>query len=142
MKRITILLADDNRVGQGKFRTILEPEYDIEVIGEAKDGGQAVDMVNKLRPALVLMDVAMPLFNGLQATCQILNADPTAKVLIFSAYSDDVYILEANQSGATGYLMKQTAANSVGSAIREVRKRKTLFNRPITNHLHKKESRR
>ena len=131
MKRIIVLLADDNRVVRREFRKTLELEYDLEVIGEAKDDCQAVAMVNKLRPALVLMDVAMPLFNGLQATSRILNAVPATKVLIFSAHSDEAYIVEAINSGATGYLMKQTAADSVCSAIREVRKRNTFFNPSI-----------
>ena len=68
MKRITVLLADDNRVVRKEFRKILELEDDLEVVGEAKNGHQAVAMVKKLRPALVLMDVTMPLLNGLQAT--------------------------------------------------------------------------
>jgi CheY-like chemotaxis protein len=137
MKRIVILLADDNGAERSGLRKILELEYDLEVIGEAKDGCQAVGMVNKLRPALVLMDVAMPLFNGLQATSRILNADPAAKVLIFSAHSDDAYIVEAINSGATGYLMKQTAADSVCSAIRKVRKRNTFSGRSIPGRLNK-----
>ena len=84
MKRIKILLADDNRVVRKSFRKILEFEDDLEVIGEAKDGRQAVAMVKKLRPALVLMDVRMPLLNGLQAACQILKLCPATKVLFLS----------------------------------------------------------
>ena len=76
MKQITVLLADDNRVVRTEFRRILELEDDLEVVGEAKNGHLAVAMVKKLRPALVLMDVAMPLLNGLQATRQILKAAP------------------------------------------------------------------
>ena len=100
MKQITVLLADDNRVVRKEFRKILELEADIEVVGEAKNGHEAVAMVKKLRPALVLMDIAMPLLNGLQATCQILKAFPTTKVLILSAHSDEAYIVEAVNSGA------------------------------------------
>jgi DNA-binding NarL/FixJ family response regulator len=137
MKRITILLADDKGVECSGFRKILELKYDLEVIGEAKDGCQAVEMVNKLRPALVLMDVAMPLFNGLQATSRILNAAPDTKVLIFSAHSDDAYIVATTNSGATGYLMKQITADSVCSAIRKARKRNTFFSPSIPGRLHK-----
>jgi DNA-binding NarL/FixJ family response regulator len=123
MKRITVLLADDNRVVRREFRKILEREDDLEVVGEAKNGRQAVAMVIKLRPALVLMDIAMPLLNGLQATRQILKAAATTtKVLMLSAHSDDAYVEEATNSGAMGYLLKQTAADSVCSAIREVQK--------------------
>jgi DNA-binding NarL/FixJ family response regulator len=103
MKRITVLLADDNRVVRTEFRKILELEDDLEVVGEAKNGRQAVALVKKLRPALVLMDVTMPLLNGLQATGQILKAVPATKVLMLSAHSDEAYIAEAINTGAMGY---------------------------------------
>ena len=76
MKRITVLLADDNRLVRKEFRNILELEDDLEVVGEAKNGSHAVAMVKKLLPALVLMDIAMPLLNGLQATLQISRSGP------------------------------------------------------------------
>jgi DNA-binding NarL/FixJ family response regulator len=139
MKRITVLLADDNRVVRREFRKILEREDDLEVVGEAKNGRQAVAMVIKLRPALVLMDIAMPLLNGLQATRQILKAAATTtKVLMLSAHSDDAYVEEATNSGAMGYLLKQTAADSVCSAIREVQKGNTFFSLSIPSRLHKR----
>jgi len=94
-------------------------------------------LVKKLRPALVLMDVAMPLLNGLQATCQILKAFPSTKVLILSAHSDEAYVVEAVKSGAKGYLIKPTAANNVCAAIREVHKGNTFFSPSIPKHLHK-----
>jgi DNA-binding NarL/FixJ family response regulator len=138
MKRITVLLADDNRVVRKEFRKILELEADIEVVGEAKNGYEAVAMVKKLRPALVLMDIAMPLLNGLQATCQILEAFLTTKVLILSAHSDEAYVVEAVNSGAMGYLLKQTSANNVCHAIREVQKGNTFFSPSIPKRLHKR----
>jgi DNA-binding NarL/FixJ family response regulator len=137
MKRITVLLADDNRLVRREFRKILELEDDLEVVGEAKNGHEAVALVKKLRPALVLMDVAMPLLNGLQATCQILKAFPSTKVLILSAHSDEAYVVEAVKSGAKGYLIKPTAANNVCAAIREVHKGNTFFSPSIPKHLHK-----
>ena len=137
MKRITVLLADDNGVVRREFRKILDHEDDLEVVGEAKNGRQAVAMVKKLRPALVLMDIAMPLLNGLQATRQILKAAAaTTKVLILSAHNDDAYVEEATNSGAMGYLLKQTAADSVCSAIREVQKGNTFFSLSIPSRLH------
>ena len=138
MKRITVLLADDNRVVRREFRHLLELEDDLEVVGEAKNGLQAVALVKKLRPAVVLMDIAMPLLNGLQATRQILKAAPATKVLMLSAHSDDVYIEEATNSGAVGYLLKQTAADSVCSAIREVQKGNAFFSPSIPSRLHKR----
>jgi DNA-binding NarL/FixJ family response regulator len=142
MKRITVLLADDNKLVRTGFRKILEVEDDLEVVGEAKNGLQAVSMVKKLRPALVLMDITMPLLNGLQATCQILEAVPATKVLILSAHSDDAYVEAATDSGAMGYLLKQTCANSVCSAIREVEEGNTSFSPSIPRRLHKRNRKR
>jgi DNA-binding NarL/FixJ family response regulator len=139
MKRITVLLADDNGVVRREFRKILELEADLEVVGEAKDGHEAVAMVKKLRPTLVLMDVTMPLLNGLQATCQILKATPATKVLMLSAHSDEAYVVEAVKSGAMGYLIKQTSADDVCTAIREVHKGNTFFSPSIPKHLHKRK---
>src|SRR5271157_389158 len=120
MKRITFLLAEHNKVVRKEFKRVLELEDDLEVVGEAKNGHQAVAMVKKLRPALVLMDVTMPLLNGLQATCQTLKAVPATNALMLSAHSDEAYIVEAINSGAMGYLIKQTSADSVCRAMREV----------------------
>jgi two-component system, NarL family, nitrate/nitrite response regulator NarL len=136
MKRITVLLADDNGFVRREFRRILELEDDLEVVGEAKTGHQAVTLVKKLHPALVLMDVALPLLNGLQATCQILKAVPATLVLMLSAHSDDLYVEAATHSGAVGYLIKQTSAESVCLAIREVHKGNTFFSPSIPRRLH------
>src|SRR5208283_4868871 len=138
MKRITVLLADDNRIVRGEFRKILELEDDLEVVGEAKNGHQAVALVKKLRPALVLMDVSMPLLNGLQATRQILKAAPATKVLMLSAHDDEVYVEEAAKSGAMGYLIKHTAVDNLCQAIREVHKGNTFLSPSIPKHLHKR----
>ena len=138
MNRITVLLADDNGAVRREFRKILEFEDDLEVVGEAKNGHEAVAMVKKLRPALVLMDVTMPLLNGMQATCQILKAFPATKVLILSAHSDEAYVVEAVNSGAMGYLIKHTSADSVCGAIREVHKGNTFFSPSIPKRLHKR----
>jgi DNA-binding NarL/FixJ family response regulator len=141
MKPITVLLADDNRVVRTAFRKILELEDDLEVVGEAKNGAQAVAMVKKLHPALVLMDVSMPLLNGFQATRQILEAAPATKVLMLSAYSDEAYIEEATRSGAMGYLLKQDSADSVCHAIRKVRDGNTFYSSSIPRRLHKRAGR-
>jgi DNA-binding NarL/FixJ family response regulator len=142
MKRITVLLADDNMLVRRDIREILETEDDLELVGEANNGREAVAMVKKLHPALVLMDVAMPLLNGLQATRQILKAVPATKVLILSAHSDEAYIVEAVKSGAMGYLIKQTSADSVCTAIREVHKGNTFFSPSIPSRLHKRNGKK
>jgi DNA-binding NarL/FixJ family response regulator len=138
MKRITVLLADDSQVVRREFRKILELEKDLEVVGEAKDGHEAVVLAKKLRPSLVLMDVTMPLLNGLQATCQILKSVPDSKVLMLSAHGDEAYIVEAVNSGAMGYLIKQASAGDLGTAIREVHKGNTFFSPSIPKHLHQR----
>jgi len=131
MKQITVLLAEDHTIVREGFRKMLEFEDDLRVVGEAQDGRQAVVLVIKLRPAVVLMDIAMPLLNGLEATRQILKAVPATKVLILSAHSDDAYVQSAIESGAVGFLLKQTSSHDVCRAIREVQKGKTFFSPSI-----------
>ncbi|HVU08984.1 MAG TPA: response regulator transcription factor [Verrucomicrobiae bacterium] len=135
MKRITVLLAEDHTIVREGFRKMLEFENDLEVVGEAQDGRQAVALAKKLRPDAVLMDIAMPLLNGLEATRQILKALPTAKVLILSAHNDDAYVKNATESGALGFLLKQTSAHEVCRAIREVQSGKTFFSPSISKRL-------
>jgi DNA-binding NarL/FixJ family response regulator len=143
MKPITVLLADDNQVVREEFRKLLELEDDLEVVGEAINGLQALDLAQNLRPALVLMDVTMPgILNGLQATRQILQAAPATKVLMLSAYNDEVYVEEAINSGAMGYLVKQTSADNVCLAIREIHEGNTFFSPSIPRHLRKRNGKK
>jgi DNA-binding NarL/FixJ family response regulator len=132
MKRITVLLAEDHTIVREGFRKMLEMEDDLEVAGEAQDGRQAVALAKKLHPDVVLMDIAMPLLNGLEATRQILKALPATKVLILSAHSDDAYVTNATESGAVGFLLKQTSSHEVCRAIREVQNGKTFFSPSIS----------
>jgi DNA-binding NarL/FixJ family response regulator len=132
MKTITVLLAEDHMIVREGLRKMLEYEEDLEVIGEAQDGRQAVSLAGKLCPDVILMDIAMPQLNGLEATRQILKAIPAAKVLMLSAHSDDAYIENATEAGALGFLLKQTSAHEVCQAIREVQKGKTFFSASIS----------
>jgi DNA-binding NarL/FixJ family response regulator len=132
MKRITVLLAEDHMIVREGFRKMLELEDDIEIVGEAQDGRQAVTLAKKFHPNVVLMDIAMPRLNGLEATRQVLKALPVTKVLILSAHSDDAYVKNATESGAVGFLLKQTSAHDVCRAIREVQSGKTFFSPSIS----------
>jgi DNA-binding NarL/FixJ family response regulator len=134
-KRITILLAEDHTVVREGFRKLLELEDDFEVVGEAEDGRQAVAMVKRLRPAVVLMDIAMPLLNGLEATRQIVKAVPGTRILILSAHNDDAYVKNATESGAVGFLLKQASARVLSKGIREVNKGNVFFGPFITKLL-------
>jgi DNA-binding NarL/FixJ family response regulator len=127
MKRITVLLADDHTVVREGLRSLLMVERDIEVVGEAQSGRQAVELTKKLCPAVVVMDIAMPLLNGLEAARQILKALPATKVIILSAHNDEVYIEKVAAMGAVGYLVKQSSAQILSKAIREVDKGNTFF---------------
>jgi DNA-binding NarL/FixJ family response regulator len=136
MKRITVLLAEDHMVVREGFRKLLAAEADFEIVGEAQTGRQAVALARKLRPDVIVMDIAMPLLNGLEATRQILKAVRGAKVLILSAHSDDAYIEQAIAFGAVGFLTKRTSSQDLARAIREVQAGKTFFSPAITKRLH------
>jgi DNA-binding NarL/FixJ family response regulator len=136
MKPITVLLAEDHMIVREGLRSLLRAEDDIEVVGEAQTGRQAVELARKLRPAVVVMDIAMPQLNGLEATRQILKAVPTAKVLILSAHSDDAYVEQAIALGAAGYLTKQTSLEVLSQAIREAHKGNKFFSPAIAKSLH------
>ena len=101
-KKITVLLAEDHAVVREGFRTMLEAETDLEVLGEAQEGRTAVALALKLRPDVVLMDIAMPLLNGLEATRQLVKAQPGIRILILSAHSDDAYVQNAPRLGRGG----------------------------------------
>src|ERR1017187_9335160 len=139
MKRITVLLAEDHTIVREGFRKMLELENDIEVIGEAQDGRQAVVMVKELRPAVVVMDIAMPRLNGLEDTRQVLKAVPGTRILILSAHSDDAYINDATGSGAMGFLLKQASAHVLAEGIRTVNQGKTFFGPAIAKRLRERE---
>jgi len=134
-KTITVLLAEDHAIVREGFRKLLEAEEDFDVVGEANNGRMAVEMTKKLRPAVVVMDIAMPLLNGLEATRQILKELPATRILILSAHSDDAYIEHLNAVGAAGYLIKQTSSHLVAKAIREVHRGNTSFGPSIAKRL-------
>lgn len=135
MKRISILIAEDHAIVREGFRRMLELEGDFEVVGEAQDGRQAVEMAKKLHPDVVLMDVTMPRLNGLEATRQVIKALPAAKMVILSAHDDLTYVTNAKESGAVGFVPKQSSAHEVCRAIREAHKGKTFLSPSISKRL-------
>lgn len=119
-KLITVLLAEDHSIVRQGLCALLLADGGFRIIGEARNGREAVAMSQKLQPDIILMDIAMPLLNGLEATRQILLANPAAKVVVLSAHSEDEYITRMNQAGVAGFLEKQTSAEILTHALHEV----------------------
>jgi DNA-binding NarL/FixJ family response regulator len=134
-KQIKVLLAEDHANVRKFLKLSVELDGDIEVVGEAKNGLEAVRLTKSLHPEVVVMDIAMPLLNGIQATRQITETSSTARVLILSAYPDPEYIKQAVISGASGYLIKQSSTQALAQAVREVLKGNTYFSASISKHL-------
>jgi DNA-binding NarL/FixJ family response regulator len=120
MKRIKVLLVEDHTVVREGIRVMLKLEPDLDVVGEARNGRVAVTMAMELEPEVILMDIAMPKLNGLEATRQLVKALPSARIIILSAHCDDAYVKGAVDAGAVGFLLKQDSAQDVCQAIREV----------------------
>jgi DNA-binding NarL/FixJ family response regulator len=139
MKRIAVLLVDDHAVVRQGLRALIEAEGDMVVVGEAENGRQAVAQTKKLLPDVVVMDVAMPGMNGLEATRQIVRHVPSAKVLVLTSYGDEDYVAQLLEAGAIGYLVKQTAAADLLRAIREVRGGNKFFSPAIAKRLRQQD---
>jgi DNA-binding NarL/FixJ family response regulator len=135
MKTITVLLCDDHTVVRAGLRLLLESAEDIKVVGEVENGRRAVGEAKRLRPDVVLLDIAMPMLNGVEATRQILAEIPSAKILILSAYSDDQYVQHVVAAGAAGFLMKETAGDDLLKAVREVAKGNAYFSPVVAKRL-------
>jgi DNA-binding NarL/FixJ family response regulator len=135
MKPIKTILADDHTIVREGLRALLLADSAIEVVGEAHNGREAVDLTVALRPDVVVMDIAMPLLNGLEATRQILLALPKTKVLVLSAHSDDAYIDRVIAVGAVGFLIKQTSAQILAKAIHEVMAGNAFYSPQISKRL-------
>jgi DNA-binding NarL/FixJ family response regulator len=135
MNKITVLLADDHRVVREGLRALLDATPDIMVVGEADTGRLAVQLAQKLKPDVVVMDLAMPQLNGVEATRQIMRDTPTARVLILSSYHHDENVAQLIEHGAAGYLVKQAATNDLIRAIHEVKKGNSFFSPCISKNL-------
>ncbi len=135
MKKISILIAEDHQVVREGLLRLLGLDADLDVVGEAQDGRTAVEMATRLHPDVILMDIAMPQLNGLEATRQILKNRPATKIIILSAYSEDSFINTATEAGAVGFLLKQSSVRNVCDGIRSVMAGQTCFSDPITRRI-------
>lgn len=119
-KKITILLADDHSMVRQGFRRILESQPDMEIVGEAGNGNEAVDLAARLMPDVVVMDVAMPQLNGIEATRRLSESTPRTRVLALSMHKDSVYVREILRAGARGYLLKDAIDVDFLAAVRAI----------------------
>jgi DNA-binding NarL/FixJ family response regulator len=120
MSKIRIVLADDHSVVRQGFRRILEAQADMEIVGEASNGREALETATKLSPDVVVMDVAMPELNGIEATRRMGDAAPRTRVLALSMHKDSVYVREILRAGARGYLLKDAVDEDLIAAVRAV----------------------
>jgi DNA-binding NarL/FixJ family response regulator len=124
---ITVILADDHAMVREGLLSLLNLEDDIKIVGLFENGLEAVAAAGELSPDVIVMDISMPLLNGIEATRQIIKATPTARILLLSAHSDDAYVDQARALGGSGYVLKQAAARVLPEAIREVHKGNTFY---------------
>jgi two-component system response regulator NreC len=132
MSRIRILLADDHTVVRQGLRKVLEDRPDWEVVAEAGDGREAVRQAEEHKPDVAIIDVAMPLLNGIEATRQICKRSPSTRVLVLSMHSDEAYVHQLLKAGATGYLLKDSADVDLIQAVDAVSKGKSFFSPSIS----------
>ena len=138
MSFITLLLADDHNLIRTGLCAILRNEPDFQIVGEANSGREAVNLAIKLSPNVLIMDLAMPLLNGVEATRQVLRNCPDTKVIVLSAYDDDAHVESVLSVGAAAYLLKLTAAAELSRAVREVHKGNAYFSPSIAERLRAK----
>jgi len=134
-ERIRILLADDHTLLRNGIRALLKDQPDMVVVGEAEDGREAVQMVDKLSPNVVLMDISMPSLNGLEATRQIKREHPEVNVLVLTMYDQEEYFRQVLEVGASGYIIKRAAVSELVAAIRAVHKGEAVLSPSITRLL-------
>lgn len=128
----TILLADDHHIVRQGLRALLETEPSFKLVGEAGDGIEAVRLVERLRPNVLVTDVMMPGLNGLEVTRQVAKVAPQTRVIILSMYSNDAYVVEALKNGASGYVLKDAQSNDLVHAVREVAAGRRYLSAPLS----------
>ncbi len=135
MSKIRVLLCDDHTILREGIRLLLNSQLDMEVVGEAADGHDAVEQAHALKPDVVLMDIAMPSLNGLEATKRIRRDDPNARVLVLTMYESDEYVAQMLEAGAAGYVLKKVAGSELVYAIRAVHQGQAFLYPSITKRL-------
>lgn len=132
MKKIKVLLADDHTIVRKGLRSLLEDDKDIEVVDEAEDGREALEKAERLQPDVVVMDIAMPGLNGVEATRQIKKHFPEIKVLILSMHANEEYIFQTLRAGASAYLVKKAAPRDLISAIQAAKRGESFLSPSIS----------
>lgn len=135
MGKIRVVLADDHTLVREGFRSLLKEERSIEVVGEASDGREAVVLAKKLVPDVIVLDISMPLLNGIQATQQIRKSCLKINVLILSMHRDEEYVREVFHAGAGGYLLKHTTGSDLVRAIQEISRGNAFISPTIANQI-------
>lgn len=135
MKKLRILLADDHVVMRTGLRALLERQTNLEVVGESENGRDTVAQVAALKPDVVVMDVAMPILNGIEATKLIVTQNPATAVVILSMHADESYVMRALKAGARGYLLKDSAPADLIGAIQAVSRDKSFFSPKVSRIL-------
>jgi NarL family two-component system response regulator LiaR len=137
MSKIRVLLVDDHALFREGLRFLLEDhrDEDIEIVGEAEDGLEAVRMASKLKPTVVLMDINMPVVDGVEATRMILNHDASVGIIILTMYPQDEYVIEALKAGAKAYLLKDTRSKELLEVIKAVHKGQAVIDSQMTTRL-------
>jgi DNA-binding NarL/FixJ family response regulator len=135
MKKLRILLADDHIVVRTGLRALLERQPNLEVVGESENGRDTVELAASLAPDVVVMDVGMPILNGIEATKTIVTQRPATAVVILSMHADESYVMRALKAGARGYLLKDSAAADLISAIHAVSQNKSFFSPKVSRIL-------
>jgi two-component system response regulator NreC len=135
MKKLRILLADDHIVMRSGLRALLDRQPNLEVVGESENGRETVALAVSLRPDVVVMDVGMPVLNGIEATQMIVTQCPTLAVVILSMHADESYVMRALKAGARGYLLKDSAAADLIGAIQAISQGKSFFSPKVSRIL-------
>ncbi len=132
---IRILICDDHTILREGIRLLLDSQPDMQVVGESADGHEAIEKARELRPDVILMDIAMPGLNGLEATRQIMRDNPSARVLVLTMYESDEYIAQMLEAGAAGYVLKKVAGSELEYAIRSIQQGGAFLYPSITRRL-------